>query len=68
VGQRVHAVCVARPGSDVAADRILARASIDLPPHMVPRAIEFVDALPRSPNGKVDYKTLAADRRDGVAS
>jgi len=60
VGQRVHAVCVPEEGADEA--RILARCARDLPPHMVPRAIEFVPELPRSPNGKVDYKLLSAER------
>jgi acyl-coenzyme A synthetase/AMP-(fatty) acid ligase len=31
---------------------------------MVPREIEWVEELPRSPNGKVDYKLLKAQRAD----
>ena len=41
---------------------ILARCAKDLPAHMVPREIEYVDELPRSPNGKVDYKLLKSQR------
>jgi acyl-CoA synthetase (AMP-forming)/AMP-acid ligase II len=29
---------------------------------MVPAALELVDALPTTPNGKVDYKLLLAQR------
>ena len=34
----------------------------ELPRHMLPRDVEFVAELPRSPNGKVDYKGLRAER------
>jgi acyl-CoA synthetase (AMP-forming)/AMP-acid ligase II len=32
---------------------------------MLPREIEYVDELPCSPNGKVDYKLLKAQRAAG---
>jgi acyl-CoA ligase (AMP-forming) (exosortase A-associated) len=60
-GQKVHAVAVAR---DSASDpvMILQAVSQQLPAFMVPRAIEFVDALPTTPNGKIDYPLLAQQR------
>lgn len=60
-GQKVHAVAVAR---DNAADQvaILQAVSQQLPAFMVPRAIEFVEALPTTPNGKIDYPLLAQQR------
>lgn len=62
LGQKVHAVAVADSDSvDTAA--VLRKAAETLPPYMVPRSIELVDALPVNPNGKVDYKRLAAERR-----
>lgn len=61
VGQRVHAVAVA-DSNPVDTTVILRSAAEVLPPYMVPRTIELVDALPVSPNGKVDYKRLAAER------
>lgn len=65
LGQRIHAVAVAdAPDSDAAADALQASRAI-LPPHMVPRAVELVSALPVTPNGKVDYKRLAAERSHG---
>jgi acyl-CoA synthetase (AMP-forming)/AMP-acid ligase II len=61
VGQRVHAVAVADlTPVDTAA--VLRAAAESLPPYMVPRSIELVDTLPYTPNGKVDYKRLAAER------
>jgi acyl-CoA ligase (AMP-forming) (exosortase A-associated) len=65
VGERVHAVAVAAHGAARDPEPILARSSRDLPAHMVPREIEYVDELPRSPNGKVDYKLLKAQRTSG---
>ncbi|MEA1834259.1 AMP-binding protein [Methylobacterium durans] len=62
LGERVHAVAVA-------ADPILPEAEVlriaraKLAPHMVPRAVETVARLPVTPNGKVDYKRLVAERR-----
>lgn len=61
LGQRVHAVAVADL-VPVDATAILRTAAEVLPPYMVPRTIELVSSLPHTPNGKVDYKRLAAER------
>lgn len=61
IGQIVHAVAVPS-ASDVSVADVLAACASELPAYMVPRNIELVDALPVSPNGKVDYKVLAAER------
>ena len=62
IGERVHAVCVPLDGSSPDVAEILEHCSRELPRHMLPRDVEFLDGLPRSPNGKVDYKRLKADR------
>lgn len=62
-GQRVHAVAVAA-GGDVDTAKALAAVAEALPAFMVPREIELVERLPLSQNGKVDYKTLVAERSD----
>jgi acyl-CoA synthetase (AMP-forming)/AMP-acid ligase II len=61
-GERVHAVAVAAAGATRDPEKVLARCAAELPAHMVPREIEYVDELPLSTNGKVDYKRLRAER------
>lgn len=60
-GQYVHAVGIAA-GVRREIPHIIAAAAERLPAYMVPRSVEFVDDLPLSPNGKVDYKALLAQR------
>ena len=62
MGERVHAVVVAAPDAPPEKEPLLAHAARELPAHMVPRDVEFVAELPRSPNGKIDYKRLKAER------
>lgn len=61
LGQRMHAVAVV-DATPVDTAAILRAAAEVLPPYMVPRTIELVGSLPQTPNGKVDYKRLAAER------
>ncbi len=61
IGQKVHAVAVP-DGVPVDTAAILRDAASKLPAYMVPKTIELVSALPTSPNGKVDYKRLVAER------
>lgn len=61
VGQIVHAIAVPT-NSTLPVKEVLALCAGALPAYMVPRDIELIDALPVSPNGKVDYKTLVAER------
>lgn len=61
LGQRIHAVTVPAEGAPGTAD-VLQRLRAALAPHLVPRTIEAVAALPTTPNGKVDYKRLTAER------
>jgi acyl-coenzyme A synthetase/AMP-(fatty) acid ligase len=61
IGQRVHAVAVARNGA-IDARAALKAATEKLASFMVPRDIECVAELPVTPNGKVDYKALVAER------
>ncbi len=61
VGQRVCAVAVpVTPGADVSS--VLKSLATQLPAHMLPSRIDLVDELPTTPNGKVDVKTLVAQR------
>ncbi|MEA2831013.1 MAG: hypothetical protein QOF22_1761, partial [Bradyrhizobium sp.] len=66
-GQKVHAVAVAREAAPDAGS-ILRTVSQQLPAFMMPRAIEFVDSLPTTPNGKIDYPLLAQQRGKHAAA
>jgi acyl-CoA synthetase (AMP-forming)/AMP-acid ligase II len=57
----LHVVAVADsvPVEKVAIMRAVAEA---LPSYMVPQTLELVKALPTTPNGKVDYQRLVAER------
>lgn len=68
IGQRVHAICVAGSEQDVDKDALLEHCARELPRHMLPRDIELAEALPRTPNGKVDYRALTTARADGEGS
>ena len=61
VGQKVCAVGVALNGA-VDAAAVLKQAASTLPGHMVPARIDVVESLPQTPNGKVDYRALVAER------
>jgi acyl-CoA synthetase (AMP-forming)/AMP-acid ligase II len=52
-GERVHAVVVKRPGTDVAADQLIAHCKTLIAGYKCPRSVEFRDALPLSGAGKV---------------
>ncbi|BCW87652.1 Tyrocidine synthase 3 [Alphaproteobacteria bacterium SO-S41] len=62
VGQKVVAVAVAENAATLDLKAVMQQVGSQLPAYMVPARIELTDALPLSPNGKVDYKRLVADR------
>ena len=62
IGERVHGICVAFDGQSVDQEALLEHCARELPRHMLPRSIEVVDSLPRSPNGKIDYRSLKSAR------
>lgn len=39
-------------------EELMAHCKANLPEHLIPAAIEFIDALPMNSNGKVDYQKL----------
>jgi acyl-coenzyme A synthetase/AMP-(fatty) acid ligase len=67
IGQRVHAVAVAR-GEPIDMREALAAASDKLAAFMLPREIELVAELPVTPNGKIYYKALVAERASQAGS
>lgn len=61
-GEYVHAIVVPAGSNLLNTEEILRRCAVRLPNYMVPKTIEIAEALPKTPNGKVDYKSLRADR------
>jgi long-chain acyl-CoA synthetase len=57
-GETVKALVVARAGSSPSADELVAFARERLAGYKLPRSIEFVDDLPRTPSGKVLKREL----------
>ena len=64
MGQRVHAVVELRPGARRDPEELLERLAVRLADYKRPRAIEFVDVLPREENGKVMKARLRAERME----
>jgi long-chain acyl-CoA synthetase len=62
MGQKVHAVVEMRPGARRDAEALVARLAQRLADFKIPRTVEFVDELPREPNGKV-LKTRLREQR-----
>jgi acyl-CoA synthetase (AMP-forming)/AMP-acid ligase II len=59
-GESVKAFVVARPGAAPSAEDLIAHCRSVIASYKKPRSVEFVEALPRSFNGKVDKKALRA--------
>ncbi|MGH9016330.1 MAG: AMP-binding protein [Acidimicrobiales bacterium] len=64
MGQKVHAVVELRSGEPRDAEALLLRLADRLADYKRPRAIEFVDVLPREENGKVMKARLRAERME----
>ena len=58
-GELVKALVVRRPGSKLDAAEVTAYAERQLGSYKKPRLVEFVDALPVTPTGKVDRRAAA---------
>lgn len=56
--EAVTALVVLRPGQEVGIDELVAHARERLAPYKVPKAVHFVDALPRNTAGKILKRTL----------
>ena len=56
--EAVHALVVRRPGVEPSADELIAFARERLAGYKLPRSVEFVDELPRTPSGKVLKREL----------
>jgi acyl-coenzyme A synthetase/AMP-(fatty) acid ligase len=63
LGSRLRAVVTAVPGEgEVTRENVLSHCREWLPSYMVPDAVEFREALPRTSTGKVDRAGLAREQ------
>jgi amino acid adenylation domain-containing protein len=61
LGQAIKAVVVARAGACITEQDVFRHCGSQLEYFMVPHTIEIRDALPKTPNGKRDYRALLAE-------
>ena len=66
--RRVVAYVVRRPGATTSAEALRAFVRLQLPEHMVPSAIAFLEQLPVSPAGKIDRSRLPEPTSSGPAA
>ncbi|MDE2351201.1 MAG: long-chain-fatty-acid--CoA ligase [Alphaproteobacteria bacterium] len=57
-GEAVKAVVVKKPGAEVSAADLIAHARGRIAGYKLPKSVDFVDALPRNPTGKVLRREL----------
>jgi acyl-CoA synthetase (AMP-forming)/AMP-acid ligase II len=59
-GQVIQAFIVCIPGSELTEQAVLKHCSETMESYMVPKYVQFLAELPKTPNGKIDKKRLAA--------
>ena len=63
-GEQVRAVVVPRPEARPSAEELVEYCRTRIAEYKVPRAVELVDALPKSPTGKILKRELRQQRTD----
>jgi acyl-CoA synthetase (AMP-forming)/AMP-acid ligase II len=66
-GEIVMAFVVKQPGSELTADDVVAHCREKIASYKRPRAVTFIDALPKLPNGKIEKFKLRAPLWEGRA-
>jgi fatty-acyl-CoA synthase/long-chain acyl-CoA synthetase len=64
-GEAVHAVVVARPGSNLDDDAVIEHARVHLAGYKVPRSISWMEELPKTGSGKILKRELRAPFWEG---
>jgi long-chain acyl-CoA synthetase len=57
-GEAVKAIVVKKPGAEITEGELLAFARTRIAGYKVPRSVDFVEALPRNPSGKILKREL----------
>jgi acyl-coenzyme A synthetase/AMP-(fatty) acid ligase len=60
LGQAVKAFIVPQPGVELTDSQVKKYCTANMEIFMVPKYVEFIDDLPKTPNGKIDRKQLKA--------
>ena len=66
--ERVHAVIVLKPNTLATEEEIIAFCKKHIASYKAPKSVEFVDALPKNPQGKILKKTIRSKHRTPNAS
>jgi acyl-coenzyme A synthetase/AMP-(fatty) acid ligase len=66
-GQAIKAYIVPVPGVELPEKQVLKYCAENMETFMVPKYIEFMDSLPKTPNGKIDKKQLKAKAEAGIS-
>ena len=64
-GECVHALIVRKPGFEMTPEALSAHCARELAGYKKPRRVTLLDALPRTPNGKIDKKALRSQYSRG---
>lgn len=64
LGQSIKAFVVSKNGHGIDTNALLGFCAEKMPRHMVPKAVEVLEELPKMSNGKVDY--VALRQREGL--
>jgi amino acid adenylation domain-containing protein len=67
LGQAIKAYIVPGPGVELAEKQVLKYCAENMETFMVPKYIEFMESLPKTPNGKIDKKQLKAKAEAGIS-
>jgi acyl-coenzyme A synthetase/AMP-(fatty) acid ligase len=60
LGQAIKAHIIPKPGVELTESQVKKYCTENMEIFMVPKYIEFMDELPKTPNGKIDKKKLKA--------
>jgi len=66
-GQAIKAYIVPAPDVELQEKQVLKYCAANMETFMVPKYIEFMDSLPKTPNGKIDKKQLKAKAEAGIS-
>ena len=66
-GQAIKAYIVSAPDVELPERQVLKYCAANMEIFMVPKYIEFMDSLPKTPNGKIDKKQLKAKEEASIS-